>query len=84
MRARGIYEARARLANGHKYSAHTGDTHKEDIPDPDWPAAAFSGRGKHKIILMVKTEFLIWIIPCVTFIPLFVPNASVKRPSDGT
>lgn len=34
MRVRGIYEARARLANGHKYSAHTGDTHKEDIPDP--------------------------------------------------
>ena len=34
MRVRGIYEARARLANDHKYSAHTGDTHKEDIPDP--------------------------------------------------
>ena len=65
---RGIYEARARLANDHKYSAHTGDTHKEDIPDP--------GRcilGARQTLNYFNAQNRILDSLCGTFIALFVP-----------
>ena len=69
---RGIYEARARLANDHKYSAHTGDTHKEDIPDPG-PRCILGARQTLNYFNAQNRILDLNNLWCGIFIALFVP-----------